>query len=293
MIDVHGDDSYGTTTGFSATSLGSPLSDGGYNWVATYSGDDNNAPVSSVCGSEGFTVTSPEVISPSITTTASAGGAVGTVLNDQAALSGGNNPQGHIVFSLYGPADPTCSGTPVFTSAEVPVNDNGTYSTSKGFTTDATGTYNWVAVYTSSDANNGNASTACGDEPVVVTGQTVNVITPTPTPTETATATPTATETATATATPTETATATPTESATSTPTETPTTGAPSNLAPVTNTVSSAIQGSTLSNSTPAAPSTGSGATSGGSGSPLVWAGLGLLALAAGAGATIWSARRR
>ena len=89
---------------------------------------------------------------PTIATTASAGGAVGTVLTDQATLSGGTAPTGTITFVLYGPNDATCT-TAVFTSNAIAVNGNGTYTSAPGFAPVAAGTYRWRAFY-SGDANN-------------------------------------------------------------------------------------------------------------------------------------------
>ncbi|HSX53253.1 MAG TPA: hypothetical protein VLF90_02710, partial [Patescibacteria group bacterium] len=45
--------------------------------------------------------------SPTISTTPSAGGVIGVVLNDTAALSGGNAPTGNVTFNLFAPSDPT------------------------------------------------------------------------------------------------------------------------------------------------------------------------------------------
>ncbi len=96
---------------------------------------------------------------PTIVTAASAGGAIGTVLTDQATLSGGVAPTGTITFVLYGPNDATCT-TAVFTSNAIAVNGNGTYTSAPGFTTTAAGTYRWRAFY-SGDANNAAVSGAC------------------------------------------------------------------------------------------------------------------------------------
>jgi hypothetical protein len=88
-------------------------------------------------------------------------------LNDSAELSGGVNPQGSIEFKLFAPGDEDCSGTPVFTQS-VDVNGNGTYNTTNGYPSDATGIYRWTATYTSSNANNSNAESGCQDEQVTI-----------------------------------------------------------------------------------------------------------------------------
>lgn len=128
---------------------------------------------------------------PTITTTPSAGGPVGTSISDSATVSGGGvptptpapiptalpsqpglpntgalavSPTGTVTFALFPPSDPTCSGTPAFTSTN-PLSA-GT-ATSGSFTADTAGTWQWVATY-SGDANNNSVSTACGDEPVII-----------------------------------------------------------------------------------------------------------------------------
>jgi len=138
---------------------------GDYYWQATYSGDANNVgPVSSVCTSEHLVVVPNE---PTIETTPNPEIAtVGDTLNDSATLSGGYNPTGTITFKLFGPGDPTCEGTPVYTEV-VDVDGNGVYNTVTGYVADVAGIWNWTAEY-SGDANNEPVSHPCTDEPVVV-----------------------------------------------------------------------------------------------------------------------------
>ncbi len=105
--------------------------------------------------------------SPSLSTTASAGVAVGGKVYDEATLSGGESPSGSIVFKLYGPEDETCSSTPVYQSTET-VSGNGSYK-SEEFTTTEPGTYRWIAAY-EGDLNNEAEAGTCGeaDETVAV-----------------------------------------------------------------------------------------------------------------------------
>jgi hypothetical protein len=98
---------------------------------------------------------------------------VGVTLNDSAVLSGGFSPTGSITFKLFSPSDPTCSATPVFTNT-VPVNGNGTYSTSSGFTANVAGIWHWQASY-SGDANNAPVSDDCAAEPVTVSDLVIKV----------------------------------------------------------------------------------------------------------------------
>ena len=91
LIPVSGNGTYTSTPGFT------PVAAGTYLWRAFYSGDANNAPVSGVCGAanESADITGT---TPTIATTASAGGPLGTVLTDQATLVGrcGADRQHHV-----------------------------------------------------------------------------------------------------------------------------------------------------------------------------------------------------
>ncbi|MDQ1418627.1 MAG: hypothetical protein QOJ52_589, partial [Acidimicrobiaceae bacterium] len=151
-----------------------PLLAGTYQWVASYSGDVNNAPAAAACNAQGESVTVSSA-APRLTTSASAPVTVGGTIHDNATLSRGVNPTGTITFNLYGPRDSACA-TPVSTST-VAVNGNGTYS-SAGITATVAGTYRWVASY-SGDANNGAATAACN-----ASGESV-VVSPLPTTTTT------------------------------------------------------------------------------------------------------------
>jgi hypothetical protein len=96
---------------------------------------------------------------PTLSASASPGGAVGDPIHDTATLGSAVTPGGGVTFSLYGPDDASC-GTPAFTDHKA-VSDNGTYQ-SADFTPTAPGAYRWIASY-SGDANNLSHSTACGD----------------------------------------------------------------------------------------------------------------------------------
>jgi hypothetical protein len=107
--------------------------------------------------------------SPTLSTTPSAGGIVGSVvLNDSGTLAGGTSPTGSITFNLYNPSQTGCSGTPAFTQT-VTVAGNGGYSTTNATPAATAGTWNWTASYTGDGNNNGAVST-CGQETVTVTG---------------------------------------------------------------------------------------------------------------------------
>jgi hypothetical protein len=155
-------------------------STGTFVWAAFYSGDANNTFASSDCSTE-LLVVNP--LAPGITTVPNpTAGNVNDALNDKATLTGGFNPTGTITFELFSPSDPSCSGTPVY-SEDVTVNGNGDYVATGGGTgsnvASSAGTWNWVASYTSGDANNNDVSSACGAESMVITQPTNSQITPT------------------------------------------------------------------------------------------------------------------
>jgi hypothetical protein len=152
-IAVNGNGTYTSAPGYTANAIGV------YRWRAFYSGDAANAAVAGACNdaNENATITQ---VTPALVTTASAGGPIGTVLTDQATLSGGANPTGSITFRLYGPNDASCSGAPVFVSSAIAVNGNGTYTSAPGYTATAIGVYRWIASY-SGDANNTAIPGAC------------------------------------------------------------------------------------------------------------------------------------
>jgi uncharacterized repeat protein (TIGR01451 family) len=140
---------------------------GTFRWVTRYLGDGNNNPTSTACNDPGENVVVSQA-SPAIATQASTTVPIGGTVTDTATLSGGFNPAGTLTFSIYGPADTTCSQTPLATTTAT-VGGNGTYA-SGPFTPAHAGTYRFVARY-SGDAQNDPVSGACNDagESVVVT----------------------------------------------------------------------------------------------------------------------------
>ncbi len=158
-VPVSGNGSYSTTNKVPASMAGT------WNWTATYSGDAGNKGAVSACGKEPVTVARA---TPSLPTTASGGGTVGTVtFNDSATVTGGYTPTGTITFNLYSPTQACGAGTPAFRET-VPVSASGIASTSHTVVATAPGTWNWTAGY-SGDANNSPASSGCGLETVTVT----------------------------------------------------------------------------------------------------------------------------
>jgi len=93
-------------------------------------------------------------------------------LDTTGAVDGAANKQ--MTFTLHGPTDTTCSGTPVYSkTVTVTANqeyktDNGGAGTTGGYSITATGTYRWKVVYNGDSRNNG-FTVACGAERVTIT----------------------------------------------------------------------------------------------------------------------------
>ncbi|MGH9125184.1 MAG: hypothetical protein ACRDZ8_10730 [Acidimicrobiales bacterium] len=217
MVPVSGNGTYSSES-FVAVSTGN------YQWTAAYSGDGNNNPVTSACNAANESVTVTKA-NTTISTHASASVTVGGSISDTATLTGGFSPSATITFDLFGPGDPTCSGTVTFSNT-VSVNGDGNYMSSL-FTTTAAGTYEWVASY-SGDANSNPAGpTTCGDaaETVIVSSTTTTSSSTSTTTTSTSTTTTTTTVPATTTTTTGPTTTTTSTTTTTLPATTTTTTG--------------------------------------------------------------------
>lgn len=137
-----------------------PTAPGTYRWIASYSGDPNNAPVAGRCNDANENV-DVDRARATITTQASAAVALGGQISDTAMLNSGFNPTGTITFRAFGPNNATCAGAPAFTSAPRPVAGNGTYH-SGPFTPTQAGSYRWTANY-SGDANNEDVTTECNE----------------------------------------------------------------------------------------------------------------------------------
>jgi hypothetical protein len=151
-VPVAGDGSYSSGP-FAATAAGT------YRFVASYSGDAGNAGAISACNAAGEAVVVAQA-TPTLSTQASSGVALGGQLADAARLSGAQNPTGTVTFQLFGAGDPSCSAAPVFTSVKA-VGSSGTIA-SDSVIAGSPGTYHWVATY-GGDANNAGAATSCGD----------------------------------------------------------------------------------------------------------------------------------
>lgn len=165
---------YPAAGGSVASATFTPTLAGTYRWVATYSGDANNAPSAGACNAANETTVVARP-TPAIATTASAGVTLGTgQVTDTAVVTGRVNPLAGatVDFRLYGPNDATCTGTPAFQAIGLPYPVAGGPVTSGPFTPPAAGTYRWTASY-SGDANNAPVVGACNaaNESVVVASQ--------------------------------------------------------------------------------------------------------------------------
>jgi hypothetical protein len=136
---------------------------GTYYWQAAYTGDANNAPAVSPCGSEVLTVTA--LATPTIATSLfrSSIPAGGTDF-DSATLSGATaDAGGFVTYSVYSDASCTTlvqtAGTVLVFNSHVPDSFVATFPTP--------GTYYWQAAYTG-DANNAPAVSPCGSEVLTV-----------------------------------------------------------------------------------------------------------------------------
>ncbi len=154
-----------------------PTAPGTYNWVAVYSGDANHPAATSPCGApnEASVVTQIPV---AITTSALGPVTIGNPIRDTATVTGTPTPTGTVTFTLFGPANPTCTGAPIFTSSGRPLGGGPPVATSADFAPPTPGTYNWVAVY-SGDANHPATTSPCGapNETSVVTQSPVTIVT--------------------------------------------------------------------------------------------------------------------
>ncbi len=164
-----GNDDY-TSGSFTTTAVGT------YHFQATYSGDANNNAVVPFCpASNQSVVVTPAA--PTIVTHASASVPAGGTVSDTATLASGVAPSGTVTFTVFGPNNATCTGTPIFTSTGSVTSGNGNY-TSSSFTVTLAGTYNFVDAY-SGDANNSPVTSACGatNESVVVSPAVPTIVT--------------------------------------------------------------------------------------------------------------------
>jgi uncharacterized repeat protein (TIGR01451 family) len=159
--NVTADGNYTTPTGVKITAAGT------YYWVASFSGDSQNNPVSSGCNDEPVSVgpNPPGPNTPSIATSLSEStGLTGDSVTDSASLSGeSGNAGGTVTYSVY--SDSNCH-TKIADGGTVTVT-GGSVPNSKPVQFNQAGTYYWQASY-SGDANNAAAISNCSDEQLLI-----------------------------------------------------------------------------------------------------------------------------
>ncbi len=142
-----------------------PTAVGTYRWIARYSGDATYPAVTSACNdaNENTVVTQAAA---TIVTQATPTATVGSPISDTATVTGTAGapaPTGTVTFTLFGPNNADCSGTPIFTSADRPLGGGPPpTATSAAFTTTAPGAYRWIARY-NGDATYLPVTSACND----------------------------------------------------------------------------------------------------------------------------------
>ena len=160
---------YVGTAAANPASLPVPASAGTYYWNVSFSGDAYNAPISNQCGEP--VVLGPTT--PTITTTPSPGGAVGTTLTDTATISGLFDPvsSDQVDFSLY--SNSSCSAGALVqdlgsVSLGSPNNGVWTVQSPGGDKPSVAQTYYWGVTFTPAEDPNNPSATVCG-EPVTLT----------------------------------------------------------------------------------------------------------------------------
>ncbi len=169
VVDVNGNGSYTTPTGFTLPTTGTVA--GVYQWDAFFSGNTrNNTAIDFSDSNEQVTVNpaSPTLTTTPTPTTVTPGATAPPLLTDTADLEGGYHPTGDITFELF-------LGSTLVHTETVAVSGNGAYTTPTGYTLPSsgtvTGTYTWTAHY-GGDANNNAASDQGGTAEQVTVAQT-------------------------------------------------------------------------------------------------------------------------
>ena len=126
-----------------------PAATGTYRWTVSYSGDDNNAAVTTACDdAEMSTEVLPALPTISIKASPLITLGAGTI-SATTDIGGRIQPVdgATVIFRLYGPDDDDCSEPPILTTTAVPYPIAGGPITSAEFTPIAAGTYRWQAAY--------------------------------------------------------------------------------------------------------------------------------------------------
>jgi len=153
------------------------LEQGTYYWVAEYSGDEENPPATSACGSEVLVVVTPTSLTTTLSGAEEEGAEIevteGTAVSDSAELTGPNaaTAEGAISYVVYEDSECTevaaLAGGGDVDEGEVPDSDEVDLPA---------GTYYWQASYTGDGVNQASTD-ACGAETVEVTAEITTMLT--------------------------------------------------------------------------------------------------------------------
>jgi uncharacterized repeat protein (TIGR01451 family) len=138
-------------------------------------GFDHNTAAVSGQPPIGPPVTDEDTVPVTVKSPSSVGTAQSLLPNDTATVTSTNGPTptGSVTFTLWGPNNANCSGTPVYTQGPVPLV-NGVASTSNTSTVvTAEGVYRWKVTY-GGDANNDASESACGVEQFTLDNDTTS-----------------------------------------------------------------------------------------------------------------------
>jgi hypothetical protein len=167
VTGISADGAYGS--GNFTPSGKAPQIAGTYEWIASFSGDTNNAPTATKCGDNG----EQSVVNKhdsSVATTQSV-----TIVDaaQVTADSGTATPSGTVDFQLF--ANSGCSGTPLWDSTPLTLDSTGYAKTTSASTQPpaltSNGTYNWLVSYApASGSAFERSSSTCGSEHTTITG---------------------------------------------------------------------------------------------------------------------------
>src|SRR3989475_1421 len=152
-----------------------PVPSGTYGFEASYSGDANNNPITSLCASLTVNKSSPSITTSLSLTTIP----VGSSVSDSATMTGGYQPGGIVTYVFF--VGSSCTGTSTTVGAPVTVTKGALPGApSQGFNN--AGSYSWNAAY-NGDANNNAITSPCESltvkkaSPVISTALSTNPIT--------------------------------------------------------------------------------------------------------------------
>jgi hypothetical protein len=161
----HGNGDYGS--GPFTPSGTAPQTAGTYQWVASYSGDANNAPASTECRDQA----EQSVVDKQQTTLPTQ---QKVVVSDFAKVSSSlGTPTGKVNFKLFGPLA-GCTGTPLFDSGEISLVNGLANTDNAPQTLRDNGTYSWLVSYRG-DGNFAPSTSPCGTETLTISGNTSGV----------------------------------------------------------------------------------------------------------------------